>query len=713
MNSLRIKSNPIYVLIAFAILVSTTHYYSVYQLSKQNLIGLDVSYNYIKMAVIVNQSVGFNGEKYALPEGATLFSLSDESNTVYLTKNVTAWAQESKDRQALRSYLDEHEEIYKILQSPSLIINIGRQSEFRITTSKPNGISHLPMEFWLIRLVNALALLICVFVWIYKPNTPESYLMVLAGLGYYFFGLFYSITVGSELTMAPGEFENNINSQLISLNVFALNFASLLLLYPKKIFGLKVNTLLYLAFTLVTLSNLRLLPDMPLHAFFFQFFIVYVICFSIACYQWYINKRNPINKAATIVMQLALLIPAWIIIFLYLLPVIYDEKPIVNHFISHLVISLMFFGWAISILKFRLFEVERWWFRSWLWVVSTILIICMDFILIYLFDWSKELTTALTVIIVGFIYFPIRQIIFSKTLSMNEPSLQESIIKYFEKNNASNNLKDYDLIWLNLLNDIFNEFRSERFDGSIKRPEINDNGLHLYVNSLFKDKHYKLSGKQQGNRLFNKKDAKFCQALFKVVSSITHSDIEKQKVRLHERKRVMDDLHDNLGAMLLTMTYNADSKPDREQAQNALRLLRDTVYFSSNEEDVYFLDLVNRCRAELEERLKNKSTNHNWKISIPHELKLNSEQSLAISYVLREAFTNAIKHAAPDCIDVIILIRNWKVSIKIINDNSDMSNKWEGGVGINSIKRRCKSINAHCKWNVDVGKTCLELTVPF
>lgn len=215
----------------------------------------------------------------------------------------------------------------------------------------------------------------------------------------------------------------------------------------------------------------------------------------------------------------------------------------------------------------------------------------------------------------------------------------------------------------------------------------------------------------KGGTTFNKRDVRYCQVLFETVESIAQSNLDKQKIRLLERKRIMHDLHDNLGAMLLTMTYSLESRSDKEKAKNALSLLRDTVYYSTNKHDIHTLDLINRCRSELEERLLNKKINHNWTTKLPDDHILNSQTSLAISYIIREAFTNAIKHSEPDYIKVYFSLQCENIIIRI--ENNDKTLKiWKPGFGINSIKRRCKAIMAEPRWHSSHGIVTFELKIP-
>lgn len=107
-----------------------------------------------------------------------------------------------------------------------------------------------------------------------------------------------------------------------------------------------------------------------------------------------------------------------------------------------------------------------------------------------------------------------------------------------------------------------------------------DNGLVLRVPNLIGTSAYLLSGKQMAARLFNKADIKNVNSLLAIIRLAHNASNIREHAVLEERRRIMHDLHDTVGAQLLTLTYKLSNPENRLQVKQALTTLRDTIRLS-------------------------------------------------------------------------------------------------------------------------------------
>jgi signal transduction histidine kinase len=112
-----------------------------------------------------------------------------------------------------------------------------------------------------------------------------------------------------------------------------------------------------------------------------------------------------------------------------------------------------------------------------------------------------------------------------------------------------------------------------------------------------------------------------------------------------ERARIYQDLHDDIGAKLVTIFNAAGEEPIRELARTALQDLREVVYHARGEPGT-LAQVLGEIRGELALRLQLVGWELQWEEETLPEVLLPGHCTIHIYRILREATTNAIKHSA-------------------------------------------------------------------
>lgn len=154
--------------------------------------------------------------------------------------------------------------------------------------------------------------------------------------------------------------------------------------------------------------------------------------------------------------------------------------------------------------------------------------------------------------------------------------------------------------------------------------------------------------------------------------------LEMDQAVAEERERIYRDLHDDVGAKLLSLVYRAGSPESADLARSALQDLRDVV--STTQQGT--LDLGAVCadwRAECEQRLNEAGIELDWTQSNSLDgFDLTQPQALNLGRILREAVSNLIKHAQA---------RQAWVRISLEADNLNLLIR-DDGVGCNGASPR-------------------------
>lgn len=123
--------------------------------------------------------------------------------------------------------------------------------------------------------------------------------------------------------------------------------------------------------------------------------------------------------------------------------------------------------------------------------------------------------------------------------------------------------------------------------------------------------------------------------------------LEREQAATAERERVFADLHDDLGAKLLTLIHTAENA---EQARLARGVLQDFRHALSRSSDAAgtLLEVLAQIREETEQRLSLVGVALDWQqaADLP-DADLDSAQALHLFRITREAVSNALRHAQP------------------------------------------------------------------
>ena len=171
--------------------------------------------------------------------------------------------------------------------------------------------------------------------------------------------------------------------------------------------------------------------------------------------------------------------------------------------------------------------------------------------------------------------------------------------------------------------------------------------------------------------------------------------LETQRAITEERDRIYRDLHDDVGAKLLSLVYRANTPENAQLARSALQELRDVV--STTHPENLSLEALNAdWRTECEQRLSDAGIALNWKTHGEFSaVYLTQPQALNLSRILREAISNLIKHAQAETVRIQIRLDANAVEMLIEDDGIGFASPTPGnGSGLRNMQARADRIQA-------------------
>ncbi len=196
------------------------------------------------------------------------------------------------------------------------------------------------------------------------------------------------------------------------------------------------------------------------------------------------------------------------------------------------------------------------------------------------------------------------------------------------------------------------------------------------------------------------------------------AELRVEQVTQQERKRIAADLHDDLGAKLLTIVHTSESERISTLAREALEEMRLSVRGLTGK-PVKLIDALGDWRAEVVGRLSQTGVEGEWQAptdELPQTLS--ARAYVQTTRILREAVSNIIKHSAASRCSIRCHIASGDFHVKI-QDNGrgiplELDGRLDRGHGMTSMKHRAKQLHGQCLVESGPGYgTVIRLTIPL
>lgn len=196
--------------------------------------------------------------------------------------------------------------------------------------------------------------------------------------------------------------------------------------------------------------------------------------------------------------------------------------------------------------------------------------------------------------------------------------------------------------------------------------------------------------------------------------------LSREAAVAEERQRIMRDMHDGIGAQLisaLSLAESDDATPRDVAALlreciDDLRLTIDSLESTDNE----LLPALGNFRYRIERRLQAMGIELQWRVSdLPALSYLSPRNLLHVLRILQEAFANVLKHAQASqvCLEAGLVPDRRRVFIRVSDNGKGFATPQASGRGLGNMARRAASIDGEFSVSSSGKGTTLELLLPI
>ncbi len=212
----------------------------------------------------------------------------------------------------------------------------------------------------------------------------------------------------------------------------------------------------------------------------------------------------------------------------------------------------------------------------------------------------------------------------------------------------------------------------------------------------------------RGQRLFTIDDARLADRVVDQLRSAVAYDQAVERGRAEERLRIAQDLHDDIGARLLTLMYQAQSREMEDYIRHTLQDLK-TLTRGLAAAEQRLSHAAAEWKADLTQRLAAAHASLGWHVDHDQDVLLTVVQWSALTRVLRELVSNALYHGHATRVDVDFLLEGGALTLQVADDGEGLEPEaWAHGLGLGGVRKRVKLLGGQVAWreNKPQGIVC-------
>jgi signal transduction histidine kinase len=218
---------------------------------------------------------------------------------------------------------------------------------------------------------------------------------------------------------------------------------------------------------------------------------------------------------------------------------------------------------------------------------------------------------------------------------------------------------------------------------------------------------------QRGGRMFTADDARLADQVVDQLSRAVAFDQAVERGRSEERVRIAQDLHDDIGARLLTLMYQAPTREMEDYLRHTLKDLK-TLTRGLAAPNHRLSHAIAEWKADITQRLSAADCEFAWAFTYDRDFELTVVQWSALTRVLRELISNTIAHAGATQVHVDASLEGGQLTLTVAdNGRGKNPDAWSHGLGLGGVRKRVRQLGGNVLWreNGATGIVC-HVTIP-
>lgn len=586
-----------------------------------------------------------------------------------------------------------------------------QQQTITVPAQSHRPLSSLPFSFWVQILTGIGGFIIGSWVLALRPRDAAARCFMLTGIGLMTAAFSAAIYSTRELALP-----NELIQWLMWLNHsgsigFGFALMALFLFFPQQLISTRWIICIvacYLCWLLVELTEVISSPHVIMYL---PILILSGLILILIAVQWRKSRGKPQALAALRWVGLVTLVTICCFLFLAAFPALFNIKPLVSQGYAFGFFLILYTGLAFGLKRYRLFELDRWAYYVLLWVLAGIALVGLDLLLLTFLHWQQNTSLLTSLLLCGFIYLPLRGWLWQRLVERAQPD-SRSLFNHIIEISLAPSKEHYIERWQSLLNQTFTPLHIETSTGNAQ-AELSNDGQSLYIPAILHAPAMTLVLAEKGRRLFLPSDLKLIMEIIDMLAYVNENRQAFQQGAQQERMRIAQDLHDDLGSRLLTGLHQPRLVDVHDTISVALTEMRSIVRGLAGE-NLSLEQLFAELREETFVRCEGSGIELQWPIPSFNRMPILDYYTYRhLLSIIRELFSNIIRHANASHITVDIQLPSSELLFYIYNNGKSFDGNGVGGRGLINLYNRTQQLGGTLVFELETTGTITRLTTPL
>ncbi|VCU70352.1 Redox sensor histidine kinase response regulator DevS [Pigmentiphaga humi] len=612
-----------------------------------------------------------------------------------------------------REFLASQDRLASIQAEPSLVFLDTDGRSHTVAPAAHRPLSTLPADFWIQVMVGFFAWMIAAAVWAFRPRETSARFLLFNGWTTLMFSPGAAVYTTREFGMPLAEMlllkTMNFGGGLL----FCGSMVALMLNYPRRMGPRGLGSVAIAAMAAWFIAQAFGIFDSMLVGRRIPVLVALAAMVGMAVAQWLGTRRDPVARAAMQWFLLSWVLCISLFVALTMVPQFLGVQTGAIQGYSFILFLLLYVGIAFGIIRFRLFDLGIWWFRTLAWIGGAIALITLDLLFLFGMQFSASWSLSLSLLACALLWLPFRNWLWDRT--MRRPPAANDVFRHVLHVALAPTQAGRLERWQALQQQLFSPLEIAWAD-PVQDIQVDSDGIAMTLPGAGASPALTLRYPGAGRRLFTPADVRLAGQLVEMLAYAEESRESYAQGAREERSRIARDLHDDIGSRLLCGLHQPDLESARESMAQAIGEMRTIIHGLIGEQhplDALEADL----RHETGERLEAAGIALSWQGCDPALARITQVDYAVYKNALsavRELTANVIRHAMATVVDVSMRLDAGRLVVDMRDDGRGFAAESDpSGHGLRNIRSRLEELGGAMQLESHPGGTRVRMEIPL
>ncbi len=617
----------------------------------------------------------------------------------------------------LRAFFARQSELAGLLRRESVALHVdgGGQPPATVTVQpQRRPVASLPAAFWVQLLTGAGSLMIGAWVLALRPRDRETRLFALTGAMICLSAYAAAVYSTRELAIDGGLFRVLSVLNHAGALGFGAGMIALFLCYPRPLVPARALWIVPAVVVPIFLTD-TLHVFNPMLGLHLPVMIEMLLIVGLIVVQWFANRDDPRARAALRWLGTAVIVGAGAFVSLIVAPILVESAPVMRQGYAFGFFLLIYAGLALGVSRYRLFDLDEWAFRILFYTVGMLALLAVDALLIMVLHLQRDTSFGIALLAVAFVYLPLRGTLWERLVARQNIESHELFRSVIDVSFATLPSERAER-WRALLQRLFDPAAIEPAATPVADVVVAKEGLEAILPPVADAPSLVLRYPWRGQRLFGTVHLQLTRQLVRLMRQAEESRAAYERGRAEERLRIARDLHDDVGARLLSGLHKTGVDDTHRVLRDAIADIR-TIVSGLSADRLPLGQVIAALRHETGERLETAGIELDWPPEARDDdpLMLDYRVYRSLVSVHREIVSNIVRHAGAKRVEIRIAAGGPDLVMSVRDDGRGMSPQAASapqGTGLRGMIRRTEELGGSLTLLPVASGTAIEVRLP-